>query len=429
MCPTSDPGTASAARSVAAPALERVLRHEHGLVLAALVRRLGDFDLAEDALQEACVEAWQRWPRDGVPDRPAAWLTTVAWRRAVDRLRRERLRVPKEAEALGLREGGTGPVLPGPDDTADLEAPLADDQLALLMLACHPALSQEAQLALTLRTVAGLTTPEIAAAFLVPEPTMAQRIVRAKRKIALARIPFRLPEGEELRSRLAVVAHVVYLVFNEGYAASAGDVPVRRELCSEAIRLGRLLVRLAPDDAEARGLLALMLLQDSRRGARLDEAGRLVPLGGQDRRRWDQEQIEEGRALVVQSLAEGFAGPYRIQAAIAAVHAESASDAETDWRQISLLYRLLELVAPSPLVTLNRAVAVARVDGPEAGLALVDGVAPRLPGSHRVASVRAHLLEDAGREAEAREEYVRAAGLASAAAERTYLLDRAARLA
>jgi RNA polymerase sigma-70 factor, ECF subfamily len=413
-----------------APVLEDLLRGEHATVLGALVRRLGDLDLAEDVLQEALVEAWQRWPREGVPDRPAAWLTTVARNRALDRIRRERLRLPKEAEALGLREGGAEALAPGPD-ADDTDAPMADDQLALLLLACHPALSVEAQLALTLRSVGGLTTPEIAAAFLVPEATLAQRIVRAKRKIAIARIPFRLPEGAELTERLAVVAHVVYLVFNEGYAATAGDVPIRRELCAEALRLGRLLVALAPDDAEARGLLALMLLQDSRRAARLDGSGRLVPLGEQDRSRWDAAQIAEGRALVADALGAGFAGPYQLQAAIAAVHSESASEAVTDWEQIRLLYRLLELVAPGPLVTLNRAVAVARCDGPEAGLAVVDGLLDRaeLIGHHRLASVRGHLLEDAGRTGEAIEEYVRAADLTSAPAERAYLLERAARLA
>jgi RNA polymerase sigma factor (sigma-70 family) len=410
----------------AAPALEDLLRNEHSRVLGGLVRRFGDLDLAEDVLQEALVEAWERWPKDGVPDRPAAWLTTVARNRALDRIRRERLRLPKEAEALGLREGGPEPIAPGPDVDED---GLADDQLALLLLACHPALAVDAQLALTLRSVAGLTTPEIAAAFLVPEATMAQRIVRAKRKIAAARIPFRLPEGEELTERLAVVAHVVYLVFNEGYAATAGDVPIRRELCAEALRLGRLLVDLAPDDREARGLLALMLLQDSRRGARLDESSRLIPLGEQDRTRWDRAQIEEGRALVSAALGEGFAGPYQIQAAIAAVHSESDPEETTDWEQIRLLYRLLELVAPGPLVTLNRAVAVARCDGPEAGLAVLDGLGrDELVDHHRLASVRGHLLEEAGRRDQARAEYLRAAALTSAPAERAYLLERAARL-
>jgi RNA polymerase sigma-70 factor (ECF subfamily) len=407
-------------------ALEDVLRHEHGRVLAGLVRRLGDLDLAEDALQEAYVEAWERWPRDGVPDRPGAWLTTVARNRAFDRMRRERLRTPKEAEALGLREGGPEQSVPA------AEAPEAslDDELALLLLACHPALPVDAQLALTLRTVGGLTTSEIAAAFLVPEPTMAQRIVRAKRKIAVARIPFRLPDGDELTERIAVVAHVIYLVFNEGYAATGGDVPIRRDLCAEALRLGRLLVELVPQDGEARGLLALMLLQDSRRGARVDASGRLIPLGDQDRSRWDHTQIAEGQALVTATLSDGFAGPYQIQAAIAAVHAESSSEDDTDWEQIRMLYRLLEVVAPGPLVTLNRAVAVARCDGPEAGLTVTDELLaqPELAGHHRLASVRGHLLEDAGRLTEAKDEYARAASLTSAPAERAYLLARAARL-
>ena len=327
----------------AGPALEHLLRTESGRVLGGLVRRFGDLDLAEDAFQEACVEALQRWPDDGVPDNPAAWLTTVSRNRALDRVRRERLRLGKEADSLGLREGDEPATAPSPDTWAEADpddaGPLADDQLQLVLLCCHPALAEDAQVALTLRAVCGLTTGEVAAAFLVPEATMAQRVVRAKRKIALARIPFRLPEGPELTARLATALHVVYLVFNEGYAATAADEPVRRELCAEAVRLARLLADLAPDDPEAVGLLALLLLQDSRRAARVDDEGRLVPLAEQDRTRWDAAQAAEGAALVERALGDGPLGPFQLQAAVAAVHAQAPSAEDTDWAEIHALYR------------------------------------------------------------------------------------------
>ncbi len=408
------------------------MRTESVRVLGGLVRRFGDFDLAEDSFQEACVEALQRWPLDGVPHNPAAWLTTVARNRALDRVRREKLRVGKEADSLGLREGDDAPSASGSyvdvavDD--DEHGPLADDQLRLVLLCCHPALAEDAQVALTLRAVCGLTTGEVAAAFLVPESTMAQRVVRAKRKIAVARIPFRLPTGEELTVRLATALHVVYLVFNEGYAATTNDLPVRRELCTESVRLARLLVDLAPDDPEALGLLALVLLQDSRRLARVDADGRLVPLAEQDRSRWDQAQVAEGASLVETALATGQLGPFQLQAAVAAVHAQARSAEETDWAEVHALYRVHEVVAPSPLVTLNRAVALARLEGPEAGLALVEDlrVSGFLTTNHRLASVRAHLLEEAGRAAEARVEYLAAARQTTSPAERAYLLAKAA---
>ncbi|HYN76126.1 MAG TPA: sigma-70 family RNA polymerase sigma factor [Candidatus Limnocylindria bacterium] len=413
----------------AGPALEHLLRTESGRVLGGLVRRFGDLDLAEDVFQEACLEALQRWPVDGVPGNPAAWLTTVARNRALDRVRRERLRLGKEADSLGLREGDADGRATWSASASDDEGPLADDELQLILLCCHPALAQDAQVALTLRAVCGLTTSEVAAAFLVPEPTLAQRVVRAKRKIALAGIPFRLPEGAELAERLAPALNVVYLVFNEGYAATSSDLPVRRELCAEAIRLARLLVDLAPGDPEALGLLALLLLQDSRRAARVDAAGRLVPLAEQDRFLWDACEIDEGAALVEQALATGRLGPYQLQAAVAALHARATDAEPVDWSEIHALYRIHEVVAPSPMVTLNRAVALARLEGPEAGLSLVDDLraSGALVGHHRLESVRAHLLEESGRVREAQVAFARAADLATSPAERDYLRARASR--
>ncbi len=411
----------------AGPALEHLLRTESGRVLGGLVRRFGDLDLAEDVFQEACLEALQRWPLDGVPGNPAAWLTTVARNRALDRVRRERLRPGKEADSLGLREGDADGQTTWSASTPDDEGPLADDELRLILLCCHPALAQDAQVALTLRAVCGLTTSEVAAAFLVPEPTMAQRVVRAKRKIALAGIPFRLPEGAELAERLAPALNVVYLVFNEGYAATSSDLPVRRELCAEAVRLARLLVDLAPGDPEALGLLALLLLQDSRRAARVDAAGRLVPLAEQDRALWDGSKIDEGSALVEQALASGRLGPYQLQAAVAALHARATDAEPVDWSEIHALYRIHEVVAPSPMVTLNRAVALARLEGPEAGLTLVEDLraSGALAGHHRLESVRAHLLEESGRVREAQVAFGTAADLATSPAERDYLRARA----
>jgi RNA polymerase sigma-70 factor, ECF subfamily len=413
---------------------EDLFRTESGRVLGALMRRFGDLDIAEDAYQDACLSALQTWPRDGLPDSPGAWLTTVARNKALDRLRREQQRPAREVQALGLRADRPAEQLaPAADELADLGDPSTvlddDDQLRLLFLCCHPALPEQAQVALTLRTVGGLTTAEIARAFLVPESTMAQRLVRAKRKIALAGIPFRLPSGTELTDRTAAVLHVVYLVFNEGYAASdaADDGPlVRTDLCEEALRLAALLRRLLPADAEVTGLYALLVLHDARRAARTDRDGHLVPLAEQDRTLWDNRRIREGVGLVEQALRTGPVGPYQIEASIAALHAEAPTYETTDWPQIVALYGLLEQAVPGATVRLNRAVAVAMLDGPAAGLAEVDAIehAGELAGHHRVPAVQAHLLAELGRTAEARAAYERALALASSGPEREYLRMR-----
>ncbi len=404
------------------PALDDVLRTESGRVIGALMRRFGDLDLAEDCFQDACLAAWEQWPAQGLPDNPGGWLMTVARNRALDRLRHEARRLGKEAESSGLRPGEE-PSVPAPEDVA---GPLDDDQLQLLLLCCHPALGQEAQIALTLRAVGGLTTPEIAHAFLVPLPTMAQRLVRAKRKIALAGISFRLPPDDELPERLAAVRQVVYLVFSEGYAASGTDSVLRPDLSAEAIRLGRLLAALTPADAETQALLALMLLHDARRGARVGEHGELVPLEEQDRSAWDHAQIEEGLALVDSALVSGPVGPYQVQAAVAALHAAAPLATQTDWPQILALYRLLETLAPGPVVTLNRLVALAMVDGPEAALIELDGLMAAEPSlAPRALAVRAHLLDRAGRRTDAALEYSRAAAAAATGPERAYLRGRA----
>jgi RNA polymerase sigma-70 factor (ECF subfamily) len=418
---------------------EDVFRAESGRVLGALMRRFGDLDLAEDAYQDACLSALETWPRDGVPNNPGAWLTTASRNKALDRLRREQQRLGRETESLGLRlDRPQEPTAPATDELADLGDPAAvlddDDQLRLLFLCCHPALAEQAQVALTLRTVGGLTTTEIAHAFLVPEATMAQRLVRAKRKIVGAGIPFRLPEGRELGERTAAVLHVVYLVFNEGYAASevTDDAPlVRVDLCEEALRLSALLRRLLPDDAEVLGLAALLVLHDARRATRTDDAGRLVPLAEQDRTRWDRERIRLGVAMVERALRTGPVGPYQIEASIAALHAEAPTYETTDWPQIVALYGLLEQALPGPMVRLNRAVALTMVEGPQAGLAAVDEIvaAGELADHHRLHAVRAHLLEDAGRPDEAVAEYERAAALTTSAPERNYLRMRRDRLA
>jgi RNA polymerase sigma-70 factor, ECF subfamily len=417
---------------------EDVFRTESGRVLGALMRRFGDLDLAEDAYQDACVAAVETWPRDGVPTNPGAWLTTAARNRALDRLRRDRQRPVREALSLGLHpDRPVEPAGPAADELADLGDSAAvlddDDQLRLLFLCCHPALAEQAQVALTLRTVGGLTTTEIARAFLVPESTMAQRLVRAKRKIALAGIPFRLPEDTELATRTAAVLQVVYLIFNEGYAATeaAADGPlVRTDLCEEALRVSALLRRLLPSDAEVGGLGALLVLHDARRAARTDSAGRLVPLAEQDRSRWDGGRIREGVALVEQALRTGPVGPYQIEASIAALHAEAPTYQTTDWPQIVVLYGLLEQALPGPMVALNRAVAVAMLEGPQAGLDLVDRIAAagELAGYHRLPAVRAHLLEDLGRTGEAGAAFEEAARLATSGPERDYLRMRRDRL-
>jgi RNA polymerase sigma-70 factor (ECF subfamily) len=339
--------------------LDEVVRIEGGRVLATLIRLCGDFDLAEEALQDAAVVALERWPQTGLPDNPGAWLTTTARNKALDRLRREAHRSEKETEAFRM--------LAEPPDP-----PHSDDRLRLIFTCCHPALSPAARVALTLRTIGGLTTTEIARTFLVPEPTMGQRISRAKRKIAVARIPYRVPEQHELVDRIPAVLAVLYLIFTTGHHAPGGRLDSRVDLAEEAIRLGRILVELMPDEAECQGLLSLMLATHARRDARLDPNGNLVLLPDQDRSRWDQAAITEAADTVDQVLRRGAIGPFQIQAAIACLHGLAGSDATTDWKQIVDLYRRLEQITPSPVVTVNRAVAEAKVFGPEAGLALLE---------------------------------------------------------
>jgi RNA polymerase sigma-70 factor, ECF subfamily len=407
-----------------------VFRREWGGVLAKLIRRLGDFDLAEDALQDAVVVALERWPAEGMPDSPGAWLLTTARRKAVDRIRRETKRDDKQQAAL----------LWAQDDQEDDQEEVAmssitDDRLRLIFTCCHPALATEAQVALTLRTLGGLTTPEIARAFLVSEETMAKRLVRAKKKIRAAGIPYQVPPDQELPDRLPEVLAVIYLVFNEGYRATAGDVLIRRELCSEAIRLGRLLAELMPGEPEVEGLLALMLLHDAHKAARLDDAGDLVLLDDQDRSRWDRDQIAEGAALLQRALRRaallGGSGPYQLQAAIAALHDQATSAPDTDWHQISALYGELARRWPSPVVELNRAVAVAMAEGPVSGLAMLDRLSTvgELGMHHLYHAARADLLARLGRTQEAARTYRRALQLAGTTAERRFLQRRLRALA
>ncbi|MFJ1767825.1 RNA polymerase sigma factor [Amycolatopsis sp. NPDC088138] len=386
-------------------------------VLGALVRRYGQFDTCEDAVQEALVAATVQWPVEGWPESPRAWLTTVATRRLADQVRSDVARRRREeADALRTPAGG--------------EVQADDDTLTLLFLCCHPALTPSSQIALTLRAVGGLSTAEIARAFLVPEATMAQRISRAKQRIKAVGAAFALPPPAEQARRLGVVLQVVYLVFNEGYTATSGTRLVRAELTAEAIRLARELHRLVPGDGEVAGLLALLLLTDARREARTAPDGSLVPLSEQDRTRWNAEAIAEGVSLVTGALSSGPVGPYQLQAAIAAVHDEAPTAEATDWRQILALYTVLEKVAPNPAVTLNRAVAVAEVHGPAAGLALLEAVSAddRIAASHHLVSVRAHLLELAGDHDAARAGYHEAARRTTSEPERRHLLTRAARL-
>jgi RNA polymerase sigma-70 factor (ECF subfamily) len=393
---------------VSQAAVERVYRAESRAVLATLIRLLGDFDLAEEALQEAFAAAVERWPAEGVPANPRAWLVSAGRFRAIDQLRR-RARFDASLGALAEQLGaGAGPA---PDDPPDADG-VADDRLRLVFTCCHPALPADAQVALTLREVCGLTTEEIARAFLAPAPTLAQRIVRAKAKIKAARIPYQLPGRADLPERLATVLHVIYLVFNEGYSATAGASLTRHDLSAEAIRLGRLLVELLPEP-EAVGLLALMLLHESRRATRTSASGEIVLLDAQDRSRWNRAQIAEGAALVERALRSRRFGPYTLQAAIAAVHAEAPTAAATDWAQIVGLYDVLLRADPSPVVELNRAVAVAMRDGPAAGLALVDAVLARgdLADYHLAHSARAELCARAGRSADAVAAFTRALAL------------------
>jgi RNA polymerase sigma-70 factor, ECF subfamily len=404
--------------------IARAFREEGPAILATLIRQVGDFQLAEDALQDAFGAAVATWPRDGVPDNPAAWITTTARRRAIDRLRRERA-LADRVERLAVLAQREGHAEEEPEDDV-----VADDRLRLIFTCCHPALAMEARVALTLKSLGGLTTAEVAHAFLVPEPTMAQRLVRAKRKIAAARIPYRVPPADELPERLAGVLAVVYLVFNEGYAAAAGDRLVRGELCAEAIRLGRLLANLMPGDAETRGLLALMLLQDARREARVDAHGGFVPMDRQDRALWDQGRIREGLVALQEALDRRAPGPYQLQAAIAALHAQAPRPESTDWPQIATLYAELARVAPSPVVEVNRAVAVAFAGDHEAALALLEPLLgePRMRAYAPLHAAHAELLRRSGDEQAAAAAYELAIAATENAVERAELERRRAAL-
>jgi RNA polymerase sigma factor (sigma-70 family) len=406
-------------------ALEDLLRRLAPQVLGVLVRRYGRFDVCEDAVQEALLAAAIQWPERSVPENPQAWLTTVASRRIADELRSDHARRRRE-QTVGARTPRDELRAPAPGEERAEE----DDTLTLLFLCAHPALSPASQVALTLRAVGGLSTVEIARAFLVPEATVAQRISRGKQSIKASGIPFSLPAEPERAERLRVVLHVLYLIFNEGYTATSGSELQRGELTAEAIRLTRALRRLLPEDGEVAGLLALMLLTESRRAARTRDDGSLVPLAEQDRRRWNEELIREGLALVTDSLSRTAVGPYQLQAAIAAVHAEAARPEDTDWSQILSLYELLECVAPNPMVTLNRSVAVAMVQGPQAGLDLLKTLDDdeRIAGHHRFHAIRAHLLELAGDSGAARAGYQEAARRTTSLPEQRYLEARAARL-
>jgi RNA polymerase sigma factor (sigma-70 family) len=403
-----------------------LLRQLAPQVLGAVVRRYGHFDLAEDATQEAFVAAAVQWPAEGVPDNPRAWLITVASRRLTDLLRSEQARQRREDTV-------TSWVLPGQwlAPAADQPPSDSDDTLILLFMCCHPALSPASQIALTLRAVGGLATAQIARAFLVPEATMTRRISRAKQRIKDSGIPFGMPAGPERADRLAVVLHVLYLVFNEGYASTSGPSLQRGELAAEAIRLARLVRRLLPEDGEVTGLLALMLLTDARRLARTGPGGELIPMAEQDRSRWNAAQITEGVALITSALPRGPVGPYQLQAAIAAIHDEAATAEATDWPQIVALYGLLMQTSDNPVVALNHAVAVAMAQGPRAGLDLLANLQEdeRLAGDHRLPAVRAHLLEMSGDHVAARDSYLAAARQASNLPQQRYLYAQAARLA
>jgi RNA polymerase sigma-70 factor, ECF subfamily len=399
-------------------AIAEAFRSDWGSVVAYLIRVTGDWDLAEECAQDAFERALERWPRDGIPTSPAAWLKTTARNRALDRLRRASVGRAKLKEVAM-----SAPVGHGHDED---DSGIEDDRLRLMFTCCHPALAVEAQVALTLRTLVGLTTPEIARAFLVPHETMAKRLTRAKKKIVEARIPYRVPAAHRLQERLRGVLAVIYALFNEGYGASAGDELIRQELCTEAVRLGRLLSGLMPDEPEALGLLSLMLLQDSRRGARIDRAGELVTLEDQDRGLWDAEAIGEGCRVLDRAVRLRRPGPYQLQAAVAATHAQAPTAADTDWREIAILYERLRELAPTPVVLLNRAVAVAMADGPAAGLALADELdrSGALADYYLLPATRADLLRRLHRDREAAAAYRRALELVPTDAERRFLRRR-----
>jgi RNA polymerase sigma-70 factor (ECF subfamily) len=399
-------------------AVAEAFRSDWGSVVAYLIRVTGNWDLAEECAQDAFERALERWPRDGIPTSPAAWLKTTARNRALDRLRRTTVGKTKLQEIAVMRRAAQG----GDEDDSGIE----DDRLRLMFTCCHPALPVEAQVALTLRALVGLTTPEIARAFLVPDETMAKRLTRAKKKIVEARIPYRVPAPHRLQERLRGVLAVIYALFNEGYGASAGDELIRKDLCAEAIRLGRLLAELMPDEPEALGLLSLLLLQDSRRAARIDRAGELVTLEEQDRGLWDAEAIDEACKLLDRAVRLRRPGAYQLQAAVAATHAQAPTAADTGWHEIAILYQRLSELAPIPVVLLNRAVAVAMAEGPAAGLALVDELEQTgaLSEYHLLSATRADLLRRLGRNDEAAAAYRRALELVSTDTERRFLRRR-----
>ncbi|HWC09551.1 MAG TPA: sigma-70 family RNA polymerase sigma factor [Solirubrobacterales bacterium] len=403
--------------------VDRAFRAEWGRAVATLIRVLRDFDAAEEAVQEAFIAALERWPRDGVPDNPGAWITQVARNKAIDRVRRERSLRDKEAVLERLE--ALRPAIAGPAEALVAQGEIEDDRLRLIFTACHPALAPEARVALTLRTLGGLSTAEIARAFLVAETTMAQRLVRAKAKIAKAGIPCRVPDAEQMPERLPGVLATLYLIFNEGYLASSAEGLIREDLCAEAIRLTRVTLSMLPGEPELRGLLALMLLNDARRPARVDATGEAVPLEDQDRSLWDAERIAEGVALSEEAAAAGPVGPYTVQARIAAAHATAASAADTDWARIVRLYEWLSKVSPGPVVELNRAAAIAMAEGPGRGLKLIDAL-EGLDDYQPLHAARADLLRRLGRDAEAMAAYERALRLSANPAERRYIEARIA---